>query len=1808
MAEVGADNLVYIMYTSGSTGRPKGVAIAHRGVVRLVKETNYIDLQPDHIVLQFASISFDASCFEIWGSLLNGARLQLFQPGLAAVEELAEKIEAYGITTLWLNASLFRQMVEGGLRHLRGVRWLLAGGDVLPVEQTRKLVTSGLDVQMINGYGPTENSTFGCCYVIPRDTDPGDSSIPIGGPIANSRAYLTDVSLDLAPSGVLGELYLGGDGLARGYWGRPGLTAERFVPDPFATSAGGRMYRTGDLGRWMSDGNIEFCGRTDAQVKIRGFRVELGEVETALLRLEGVREAVTQMRRSPDGENRLVAYLGIEEAAQPTVSELRRQLQESLPDYMLPSAFVMLPRLPLNSNGKADRAALPSLTQPETGHTSVGHSTPTEEILVSIWSSVLGIDNLGVEDDWFEVGGHSLSAMQVISRLRSAFRIELPLRHVFEERTVARLAKRIEAQRQAEISILPPPIRPRRDCDQLPLSYSQRRLWLLDQLHPDSSFYNVPIVLRLTGPLNVDALERSLIGIMQRHEVFRTIYQKVEEEPVQVILPMEEFSLPRASIAGLPTAECEMKLTALVREEAARPIDLARGPVARFTLIDLGDREHVLIATMHHIMCDAWSLTIFVRELGTYYRAYSSNESVEISPLPIQYADYALWQQEWLQGEVLEAHFRHWEKQLGKAPESFTLPTDYTRPEIQNYRGADHAFTISPEIRARLHAFSKAEGVTLFMTLLSGFQTLLHRYTDKDDILVGVPIANRNQIETEALIGFFVNMLPLRLNFSGRPTVAELIDQARSVTLDAYSHRELPFDKLAERLKPERVLNQNPLFQISFALQNTPAPILEMCGLQIELLEVDSNSAKFDLTLAMTETAEGLIAAFEYSTDLFALSTIQRMGGHLCALLEGLSQDRKRRVSDLPILTAPERTQLLTTWNDTLREYSREGCAHQVFEAQVKQAPDAVAVVSGNQICTYGELNMRANRLAHYLREMGVGPETCVGICAERSIEMIIGFLGILKAGGIYVPLDSEYPSERLAFMIRDAQVRILLVQPHLAELFTGLEIHNLKRLDLDSDLEFIPRLSTADLNGLALPDGLAYVMYTSGSTGQPKGIAVTHRNILRLVQQSNYAALNSGEVFFQLAPISFDASTFEIWGALLNHARLVLADASMPSMKDLAEAISERRVSTLWLTSSLFQQAANDDLEMFADIQQLLTGGDVLSAPHAVKIFNSRPDILIVNLYGPTENTTFTCSYPIEKWVEAGAIPIGRPISNTQVYVLDKALEPVPVGVFGEILAGGDGLARGYFRRPAATAEKFIPNPFSAKPGERMYLTGDLGRWRSDGNLMFAGRLDNQVKIHGFRVELDAVEAAVFNCHPGVKACAVNVQEDVLGNKRLVAFVVAKGDVALSLSQLRQRVTETLPKYMTPSTYLLLPELPLTPSGKTDRAALAEIKTIYHENVSYVAPRTLTELKLVQVWEETMHYDRISVLDHFFLDLGATSIMVLRATSRIAKAFGYKISIGNIFQNPTIEELARAIDHGLPAQRKSPLIPIQPKGSRSPLYCVHPGPGSPFCFVDLAYYLGQDQPFYGFQSQGVDGQDLPLKTIEEMAALYLEAIKAVQPQGPYLLGGYSFGSLVAFEMAQQLFRQGEQVSALIIIDGDPPFFEGEEPLQLKKQIYPELPDPEPSGQAVNLIPLMVRVIERFTKRHLGFDVQIYSHLSTDKKVEYFLGRLQTDGFLQPDSGTQHVLGLLNILKSNSESCGKYRARVKEVPRIICFRSTDWNPEDGEYVIMQDRWSKRFPGKVEITHVPGDHISIMTTPHVQVLAEKVREALDSISD
>jgi amino acid adenylation domain-containing protein len=1436
---------------------------------------------------------------EIYLPLAVGGRVEVMGREEAADGALlGARLKTSGATVLQATPATWRLLLEAGWEGDPSLR-ALCGGEALPRELAEALLPRV--GELWNVYGPTETAIWSAAGRVAPEGGP----VPLGAPLANTRFSIIGRHHEPVPIGVPGELWIAGNGVARGYLDRPDLTAEKFIPDPFAAERGVRLYRTGDLVRWRPSGELEFLGRLDHQVKIRGFRIELGEIEAALLRHESVRAAVV-VAREDGGDRRLVAYL-VAAGEGLSVALLRQHLRHLLPDYMVPTVYVVMESLPLTSSGKVDRKSLPAPAAQPRAFTAP--RTPTEEVLAGIWISVLKAEVVGAEDSFFELGGHSLLATQLASRVREAFGVELPLRRIFEAPTLAALARAIETARAADAEA-PPLVRTARGGD-LPLSFAQQRLWFLSRLDPDSAAYNLSAALRLAGRLDVAALAATLDEIVRRHEVLRTTFAEGGREPVAIIHPPQPVRLPVADLAGLHGTERQAEARQLALEDLRRPFDLDRGPLLRTLLVRMDGEEFLLLFSMHHIVSDGWSMGVLVRELTALYEAFATGKPANLPELPIQYVDFACWQRAWLSGRILEEQLGYWKQRLADAPALLELAADRPRPAVQRFRGGRQRIALNLDVLQRLQVVGRKRGATLFMALLAAFSALVRRYTGQEDMVIGSPIAGRQRVETENLIGLFLNTLALRTDLPGDSSFQELLDRARGVALEAYAHQDLPFEKLVDELELPRDLSHAPLFQVLLVLQNVPMGRIDLPGLVLlpPLDGVEASTAKFDLSVSFSETSEGLAGVWKYNADLFDPSTVARMCGHFGELLETMAADPERRLSAVPLLSDPERQQLLE-WNATEAAYPCERCLHEWIEAQAARTPGAVALVYEGDTLTYAELDARAERLARTLRNLGVGTEVRVGICVERSLEMMVGLLGILKAGGAYVPLDPSYPQERLAFMLEDSQQGlgspVLVTQRWLLEKSPA---HSEIVVCLDDPL---PEGGREDHQEAARPEHLAYVIYTSGSTGRPKGAMNSHRAIVnRLLWMQEAFGLTPDDRVIQKTPFSFDVSVWELFWPLMFGARLVIARPE--GHKDagyLARLIAEQGVTTVHFVPSMLQAFLEaPGLARCSSLKRVIASGEALPSDLERRFFDRLgwTGAGLYNLYGPTEAAVDVTFWACERESRRSSVPIGRPIANTRIHLLDRHWTPVPIGVPGELHIGGTQVGRGYLNRPELTAAKFVPDFLGGAPGARLYATGDLARYLPEGAIEFLGRLDLQVKIRGFRIELGEIESALL-VHPDVREAVVVARQGAAGGGagdwRLVAYAVPEKGRGIKPQELRAFLTGSLPEYMLPTGWVVLDAMPLTPSGKVDRRALPPETAPFGSRGDRVSPRNELERFLASLWKDLLGVESVGIRDDFFA-LGGNSISGAVLINRLQERLGEIVHVVVLFDAPTVEKMA---------------------------------------------------------------------------------------------------------------------------------------------------------------------------------------------------------------------------------------------------------------------------------------------------------------
>jgi len=1508
-----ANHLAYIIYTSGSSGEPKGVMVEHRSLVNVVKsQSDFFRIDGNDRILQFFNYSFDASVLQIFMTLINGAALVLFKEGFQLkMEEFEKFIIDQKITRLQTTPGFLENLTIEALSSLKSV---IVGGDVCKSELSNYWQKR---FDFFIEYGPTETTVAAITFKSPKGNTDALKPLPIGKGLSNVDIYILSDNQKLQPLGVCGEICIGGIQLARGYLNNLELTSKNFIPNPFKLSTGERIYKTGDLGRYLPDGNIEYLGRKDNQVKIRGYRIELGEIESALQQQVEISNSLVLAKVDNQGNNCLIAYIVPRGKFEKDI--IIANLKKKLPEYMVPSFWVELTSLPYTSNNKIDKQALPL---PENlFYNENMYLAPRDEVeinLAEIWQLVLGVERIGIFDNFFELGGHSLMAMRLVSKIRKQFNLNLEVRDLFQYPTIAQLRQYLK---EKNASTLLPPIKKSMDLSRIPLSFGQERFWFIDQLEGTVQYHS-PQVLRLKGLLNKEALDFALHQIVERHQILRTVMHSDEAGETQIVKSSQEWNLN--SVNGLIYQNDDEALYKYVKYLVSEPFDLSNDFMIRAHLILIKENEYLLVVVIHHIASDAWSSILITKEFNEFYNAFDQNRKAKIEPLSLQYTDFSIWQRTYLQGELLERKLAYWKEKLNNwIP--LQLPTDFLRPSVQGNRGAMVQGAINQDISNKLKDLCKENNASMFMMLLSAFKVLLYRYSGQEDICIGIPVADRQQTEIENLVGYFVNSLVLRTEVKGNDTFRSLLERIKTGTLDALEHQDVPFEKVVEAVIKERDLSRSPLFQVMFALQNNPDfSELNFGELKVQIEKFEHTSAQFDFTFQIAQTDEGLIIYVEYCTDLYTENTIKRLIEHYKELLVSIIADSTQYLGKLNLLSKSEEKLLLKGFNNTSGNYSSKKTIVSLFEEQAAKTPEKMALIYGNQAFTYSEINERSNQLAHYLKSKGVKPESLIPICLGRSIEMVVAMLGVLKSGGAYVPIDPEYPIDRIGYMLYDTGAEIV-ISTSLSRTKIKEEKHTIIELDIDWPLISLHPLS--NLKVVSSSGHLAYLIYTSGSTGTPKGVMVEHKALVNLIswhiQTYDVSELSKST---SMAGVGFDAFGWEIWPYLSAGATIfVINDSLRVSPTEIVGLLIDKGITHSFVSTALVSEIINATRDKETRLKYILTGGDKLLSADVKEL-----DYRLVNNYGPTEYTVVTTNYEISEKDRFQVPLIGKPISNTSIYILSKDGELSPIGVSGEIHISGSQLARGYLNLAQLTAEKFVSKSFNGFAGERMYKTGDMGRWLNDGNIEYFGRKDDQVSIRGYRIELGEVEGVLKDCTL-VNRAVVLAREEKEGQKHLVGYVVPNGqlDIEGILTFLRSK----LPEYMVPVTWVELQTMPITLNGKLDKKALPDPYTKEGVQKQHVSPRNETESKLAAIWEELIGINQISIHDDFF-ELGGDSILTIQLVSR-ARREGLEFQVVDIFSTQTIAKLASLIDHRLNSAKEvlgeqgvlngeSGLLPIQ--------------------------------------------------------------------------------------------------------------------------------------------------------------------------------------------------------------------------------------------------------------------------------------------
>ncbi len=1744
-----ATDLAYIIYTSGSTGKPKGVMIEHKSVVNLAcSQIRQFKVDEKDRILQFSTICFDASIEQIFIALLSGAALVLINKDtLLSVEAFEEYLIEHEVTHVNAVPAFLKNI---SYREEYKIKRVVSGGDICPVDLA-KYWSEHCD--FYNEYGPTETTVTSVRLLIKNKIEVANG-LSIGQPINNVKAYILDKNNNIQPVGIPGELYIAGDCLARGYLNRQELTAERFIENPFEART--KMYKTGDLARWLPDGNIEFLGRIDNQVKVRGFRIELGEIEARILSYEGIEEAIVIAKEEETGNSYLCAYITVNKEF--AISELREYLAKRLPDYMIPAYFMQLEKLPLTANGKIDRKALPEPDGSVT--TGVEYEAPRNEIeekLVSIWQEVLRLQKIGINDNFFELGGHSLKAINIVAKISKELNVLVPLREMFKTPTIKDLADYVKGKKQSIYSR----IEPVEKKEYYELSSAQKRMYTLQQFEENSISYNMPMVMTLAGELDRTMLEETVDKLIQRHEALRTSFEVIDGEPVQVIHKEVSFEIRYK--------EANKEKANEISAEFIKAFDLSKAPLLRVALTKINDKEHILMIDMHHIISDGVSMGILTNEFVELYNGK------ELSELRIKYKDFAIWQNEMFKSGKIKKQEEYWLKAFEGEIPVLNLPTDYQRPSMQSFEGDNINFELSEELTDKLKQIAKETGSTMYMVLLSAYNVLLSKYSGQEDIVIGSPTAGRPHADLENIMGMFVNTLAMRNYPESSMTFKEFLAEVKTNSILAFENQDYQFEELIDKLSIQRDLSRNPLFDVMFTMQNMDTGELQIEGLRFKPYEIDNNIAKFDMTITAIELNKTIGINLNYCTKLFNKQTIENMSKHLTNILNSIANDTNLMLSKVEMLSEEEKHQVLINFNNTEADYPKEKTINQLFEEQVYKTPDNIAVEYENTKLTYKELNTKANELAMILQNKGVEADSIVGIMVDRSLDMIVGIMAILKAGGAYLPIDPEYPKDRIEYMLSDSNTKILLTQSYLA-----------KNVELDGELIIIEDIlcNTECINARKTNKAtdLAYIIYTSGSTGKPKGVMIEHKSVINLAySQINQFKVDEKDRILQFSTICFDASIEQIFIALLSGAALVLINKdTLLNLEAFEEYLIEHEVTHIHTVPTFLN---NINYREEYKIKRVVAGGDICSI-NLAKYWSEHCDFY--NEYGPTETTITSTMLLANNIMEtSSSLSIGRPLNNIKVYILDKNNNIQPVGIPGELYIAGDCLARGYLNRQELTAEKFIENPFEA--GTKMYKTGDLARWLPDGNIEFLGRIDSQVKVRGFRIELGEIEARLLS-YEGIEEAIVIAKVEEAGNSYLCAYIAENKEFAIS--ELREYLAKGLPYYMIPAYFMQLEKLPLTASGKIDKKALPEPDGSITTGAEYVAPRNEIEEKLTNIWSEVLSVEKVGINDNFF-ELGGHSLKAINVVAKIHKVINIAVPLREIFKTPTIKSLAKYIEGStrstLENENRILLLREGTDNTRN-LFLIHDGSGDISGYLELINNIDNTLNCWGVKA-GINGSLAPYNTtIEMLAKDYIDNIKDIQPKGPYLLGGWSMGGTIAYEISKQLEQAKEEVS-LTLIDSYPPESQvrmswAQITLEGEKTLTTMLINSREVREEI----IKADTIEKIWETILGYigksDIEL-------ERISLMLPSIIVK--LIPEQEQKNVkdfISRLNIIRTLFTASELYTSeeRIKaSVYLVKASESTELNVE---------AWNQISEMPLQVSEIDGDHFSIMKGERAEKLA------------
>ncbi|MCK4258963.1 MAG: amino acid adenylation domain-containing protein [Halanaerobiales bacterium] len=1745
------DDIAYLLYTSGSTGKPKGVIQTHTNVLYFIE--NYAKrlsiTEMDRLTL-FSTFGHDAAVMDIYGGLLKGATLYpLNLKEHLNPERLVEWLNNEKITIWHSVPTFYRRFITTlqGSYDFPDLRLIVLGGEIIREHDVIMYKKFFPHATLVNLYGQSESS-YNSSQLINQDIP--FEKIVLGEPLDETKILLVGENGKKVAPLRIGEIVIVSEHIARGYWKNEEQTKKVFTSHPKL----GRLYWTGDQGRLLLDGNIEFVGRKDFQVKVRGFRIEPGEVESHLLNHPSIREVVVVGREDKDGDICLCAYFVSD--SKHTDWELREFLGRELPEYMIPSYFMAMESIPMTVTGKVDRGVLPDLTIAI--RNSIEYIPPRNEIeekLVAIWSDILSDEKIGIDDDFFSLGGHSLKATILVSKIFKELNVELLLGDIFRYPTIRQLGERIEKSEKGIYTSL----QPIAEKDYYEVSSAQRRMFILNQLEEINTSYNMPKVMKIEGTLDRQRLEQTMKAIIKRHETLRTSFKIVEGEIVQFIHPDPDFTVTYI--------EAEESSVPEIVKQFVQPFNLNKAPLLRVGLIKTAEEKHVLFFDMHHIISDGTSIGILITEFVSLYAG------IEQPTLPIQYKDFAAWQNEIFKTGVIEKQEQYWlETFAGEIP-VLNLSTDYPRSAMQSFDGNLITFEADREMSDKLNALARDTGTTLYMVLLAAYNLLLSKYAGQEDIVVGSPIAGRSHADLQNIIGIFINSLAMRNHPVKEKRFNEFLKEVKANSIKAYENQDYQFEQLVERLDVKRQLDRNPLFDTMFILQNTESSETSIENLHFSSYDNPQTVAKLDLTLNAVEVYNKINFGIEYCTKLFTQETIEKFAGHFTNILRKITENPELKIAEIDMLSREEREQILQKFNNTKAEYPKDRMIHELFEEKVKLRPDNTALVFEEQKLTYQEFNEKANQLARRLRKQGVKPDSIVAIVTKRSVEMLIGIFAVLKAGGAYLPIDFDYPQERIKYILKDSQTEIVLTQKKVLE--EGGLVVDCETICLD-DHE-IYQGETTDLEPVSVPENLAYIIYTSGSTGKPKGVMIEHRSVNNFIKgitdKINFTADKS---ILALTTISFDIFGLETLLPLTQGLKVVIAnDEHQKDPKALKMVIVNNDIDMLQMTPSRMRMILNDDqsASCLKNVKEIMVGGEALPQDLLEEI-KSVTKARIYNMYGPTETTIWVT---VKDLTETTEVTIGKPIANTGIYILGPSNQLQPIGVPGELCVVGDSLAREYWKWPELTAEKFVPNPFQDQQelsvsGEKMYRTGDLVKWLPNGEIEFLGRTDEQVKIRGFRIELGEIESQLVK-HEAVKETVVVAKKDNNGGKYLCTYIVGEGE--LQVPELKAHLSKELPNYMVPTHFIQLEKMPYTPNGKIDRKALPEPNAGTVSGVEYVAPTTEIEEKLIQIWHEVLGIEGIGI-NHNFFDIGGNSINIIKVISLISKRMGVQVSMSELFLWPTVAEMAQTMFIENPLKGLECVISLnKPTEGKKNVFILHTWEGIVYQYKELAKILEGEYNIYGIQAKGVVKPAKLPETLDEMLTDYICEIKTIQPEGPYIIAGYCYGNWIAYKMVQMLEDQDVPIDRMIQIDENAYM-----PDKTRKLI-----------RVKTVVSKPYRFIRKWVRKLITWRNMNPMDYWPDLE-DYKKSKSQIEGEIKNERTVrEHVNYLCTVGYSLKYiiSTDTYIIKAEENNLVR------YTPED---------WKKQTYGKVWFVEIPGGHESIFAYPYVEGLAKAFKRAIE----